>query len=157
MNNTGRKGVFFAALLFSLLFTAAVMPAEGAERAQTKCRMTFNLSGWSIVYETAAGSGTVTCDNGQSATVRLRVKGGGLTAGKYRLHGKGEFSDVWDISEIYGAYAAAEAHAGAVKSADAQVLTKGSVSLAIASKGSGFNLGVSFSGFKIEPARHRRR
>ena len=51
----------------------------------------------------------------------------------------------------FGAYAAAEAHAGVVKSADAQVLTKGDVSLAITAKGSGFDLGVGFSGFRIRP------
>ncbi|HMK60884.1 MAG TPA: hypothetical protein VK452_07040 [Dissulfurispiraceae bacterium] len=156
MNILGKGCSFLATGIFLFVFTASVVIAstKGAEGAETKCRMTFNLSGWSIIYETASGRGNVSCDNGQSAAVRLRIKGGGLTAGKYRLHGRGEFSDVWDISEIYGAYAAAEAHAGAVRSANAQVLTKGRVSLAIASKGSGFDLGVAFSGFKIEPLKN---
>jgi hypothetical protein len=83
--------------------------------------------------------------------VSLKVNGGGLTAGKYRLEGNGEFSGVRDISDLFGAYAAAEAHAGVVKSADAQALTKGNVSLAITAKGRGFNLGIGFSGFRIRP------
>ena len=35
-----------------------------------------------ITVETASGSGTVTCDNGQKAAVKVRTKGGGLTVGK---------------------------------------------------------------------------
>ena len=59
-------------------------------------------------------------------------------------------------SDVFGTYAAAEAHAGAVKSSDAQVMTKGSVSLVIKAKGEGVNLGVGFSGFRIEPSGKRR-
>jgi TfoX/Sxy family transcriptional regulator of competence genes len=84
------------------------------------------------------------------------MNGGGITAGKYKVRGKGEFSGVYDISDVFGTYAAAEAHAGAVKSSDAQVMTKGSVSLAIKAKGEGVNLGVGFSGFRIEPSGKRR-
>jgi hypothetical protein len=151
-----QKSFFGAVLLLTLVLAFGAMVSEGSEKANTKCKMTFNLSGWSIIYETAAGTGSITCDNGQSSGVKLEVKGGGLTAGKYKLHGKGEFSEVSDISELFGTYAAAEAHAGAVKSADAQAMTKGSVSLAITAKGSGINLGVGFSGFKIEPLKKGR-
>jgi len=35
--------------------------------------MTFNLSGWSIVYQTASGTGSIKCDNGQSSKVRLKM------------------------------------------------------------------------------------
>src|SRR5579862_1804889 len=45
----------------------------------TKCTMDYSLSGWSVVYSTASGSGTITCDDGASARVGLRAKGGGLT------------------------------------------------------------------------------
>jgi hypothetical protein len=140
------------AFLLALILACGIATTEGAESAKTKCKMNFNLQGWSILYETASGTGHITCNNGQSASVALKVTGGGLSAGKYKLKGKGEFSDVSNISELYGSYAAAEAHAGVVKSADAQIITKGPVSLAITSKGSGFNLGVGFSAFKIEPA-----
>jgi hypothetical protein len=142
--------------LVVLILACRVSAGEASDGAKTKCKMTFTLQGWSIIYETASGTGHITCSNGQSATVALKVTGGGLTAGKYKLRGKGEFSDVSGISELFGSYAAAEAHAGAVKSADAQVVTKGPVSLAITSKGSGFNLGVGFSSFKIERAGKKR-
>jgi hypothetical protein len=83
--------------------------------------------------------------------VRLRAKGGGLTFGKTEVdHGIGRFTGVDSIADIKGHYANAEAHAGAEKSADAQVVTKGSVSLALSGKGRGWNLGVAFGAFIIE-------
>ncbi len=39
---------------------------------------------------------------------------------------------------------------GAERFADAQVLTKGNVSLALSGKGEGWNLGVAFGAFSIE-------
>jgi hypothetical protein len=140
------------AFLLAMMLACGITTSEGAEKVITKCQMKFHLHGWSALYETAEGSGSITCSNGQSANIVLKVTGGGLTAGRYKLQGRGEFTHVSNISELYGTYAAAEAHAGAVKSADAQVVSKGDVSLAITAKGSGFNLGVGFSAFKIEAA-----
>lgn len=140
------------ALGAGLIGTALALPgAAMAQEATVSCRMDFNLAGWAIIYKEANGSGTVTCDNGQSAVVNISAKGGGLAAGKYEIDGAtGTFSKVHDISEIFGTYAQAEAQAGAVKSATAQALTKGSVSLALAGTGRGWDLGVSFGGFTIE-------
>ena len=119
-----------------------------------ECKMTYSLSGWSVFYKTASGSGTISCSNGQTAKVKVRAKGGGITFGKSEIiRGTGDFTGVRDIGELFGSYAQAEAHAGAVKSADAQVLTKGSVSLALAGKGRGFDLGVAFGKFTIQRAK----
>ncbi len=57
---------------------------------------------------------------------------------------------VRSIDEIFGTYAAAEAHAGAVKSSQAAVYTKGEVSLALAGTGRGVNVGIAFGAFTIE-------
>lgn len=114
--------------------------------------MHFSLKGWSAFYETASGAGTITCSNRQSANVKISVKGGGITAGKTKLKGTGTFSEVSDIKEVFGSYARAEAHAGAVKSAAAQMLTKGDVSLALKATGKGFDLGIGFGKFTLEPA-----
>jgi hypothetical protein len=93
----------------------------------------------------------VRCSNGQSMKVKLDAKGGGLTVGKSTIEdGHGEFSPVSDISELIGSYVSAEAHAGAVKSVKAQVMTKGEVSLALAGKGRGFDLGIAFGSLKVE-------
>ena len=110
------------------------------------------MSGWSALYVTAKGSGTVTCSNGQRMRVGLRTRGGGLTAGKSTIDdGHGEFTGVHDIHDVLGAYAAGEAHAGAVKSSQGAVLTKGEVSLALAGTGRGWDLGVDFAKFVISP------
>jgi hypothetical protein len=125
------------------------LPAQAAE-ANVKCRMTFNMSGWSIIYKTSSGTGNITCSNGQSMGVSLKSEGGGLTVGKSTIeNGIGEFSAVTGINEILGSYASAEAHAGAVKSAKGQVLTKGEVSLALSGTGRGWDLGLAFGKFTI--------
>jgi hypothetical protein len=122
-----------------------------AEPAKVDCRMKFSMSGWSAFYKRASGTGTVTCNNGQSANVVLEARGGGLTAGKSSIeNGTGEFSNVKNIDEIFGKYVNAEAHAGAVKSSGAQALTKGEVSLALAGTGRGWDLGISFGRFTIK-------
>jgi hypothetical protein len=133
-----------------LLGGLALMPVA-AQAGEISCKMTFSLSGWSVFYKTAKGSGTVRCSNGQSMHVRLSAKGGGLTFGKTHIdNGIGKFTGVYDIHEVLGHYANAEAHAGAVKSAGAQALTKGNVGLALSGKGEGWNLGVAFGAFIIE-------
>jgi len=125
--------------------------AQPAWGASTKCGLKYSLSGWSAVYSTASGSGTITCDNGQSARVSLRAKGGGLTAGKSKItDGSGTFSEVGDISELFGSYASADVHAGMVDSSAAQVVTKGTVSLAFSGTGKGVDLGVTFGEFVIK-------
>jgi len=135
-----------AFLLALFIGVAAAAPAAAA----TKCQMRFSLSGWSAFYKVADGQGTITCDNGQSAKVKLRGRGGGLTAGKTKIReGIGKFSEVSNISELFGSYVSAGADAGAVKSSEASAMTKGEVSLALAGKGTGFNLGVSFGKFTI--------
>jgi hypothetical protein len=114
-------------------------------QATVKCTMTFNMSGWSAFYKQSKGTGTIKCSNGESAHVTLMAKGGGLTVGKSTIeNGYGEFSAVHNLGDILGTYASAEAHAGAVKSANAQAMTKGEVSLALSGKGEGWDLGIAF-------------
>ena len=134
------------------LACAGCLPARSARAADISCKMSFQLSGWSLFYKTASGSGTVRCSNGQTLHVKLRAKGGGLTFGKTRIsHGIGKFSGVSNVREVLGHYANAEAHAGVEdKAVAAQVLTKGNVSLALSEKGEGWNLGVAFGAFIIE-------
>jgi hypothetical protein len=116
--------------------------------------MAFTMKGWSAIVSKAEGKGAVTCDNGQRADVVLTVTGGGLTFGKTEVEdGKGVFTGVTDINDIFGAYGQAEAAAGAVESVSAQALTKGNVGLAITTKGKGWSLGVSGARFSIERAK----
>ncbi len=140
------------AILAGLMMTAGAVatPQAQAAEATLDCKLSFNLTGWSLIYKHANGEGTVSCANGQSMPVKLTVKGGGLTAGKWHIDdGKGRFSDVHKIDDVLGRYVQGEAHAGMVKSSTAQVLSKGTVSLALAGTGEGVNLGVDVGAFTI--------
>ncbi len=123
-------------------------PPQGT--ADLDCRLAFSLSGWSAIYKRADGEGTVRCANGQTMPVKIAVRGGGLTAGKWHVdNGTGKFSDVHRIEDVLGSYAQGGAHAGVVKSGSAQVMTKGDVSLALAGTGEGVDLGVDVGKFTI--------
>jgi hypothetical protein len=138
-------------VLLTFVMAGAVAPAAAGDDGYIECEMEFSLKGWSAIYKTASGEGVIRCDNGQTAEVTLEARGGGLTFGKTTIDdGVGDFSDVKDISECFGTYAQGEAHAGATKSAKAAAMTKGEVSLALAGKGRGVDLGIAFGAFTIE-------
>jgi hypothetical protein len=137
--------------LLSLITAALVMGmVPQASAADVRCEMRFDMSGWSLFYKRSSGTGTITCNNGQSMNVRLEARGGGLSFGRSTIqNGVGEFSPVNNINELLGGYASAEAHAGAGGSAKGQVVTKGPVSLALSGTGRGVDLGVAFGSFII--------
>lgn len=131
----------------SLLLASSAAMAKG----NVDCNLRFDMKGWSLLYKTASGSGTITCDNGQKMNVLVSAKGGGLSVGKQTIEGgTGDFSDVSDIKETLGNYASAEAHAGAAKSGTAQVLSKGDVQLKLAGAGKGWDVGITFGNFAIK-------
>jgi hypothetical protein len=136
-------------LAIPVLALALAAPAAQA-KGPVDCKLHFSMSGWSAFYKTMSGTGTITCDNGQKLNVSVEAKGGGLTVGKSKLTGTGEFSGVKNINETLGSYATAEASAGAAKSSGAQAMTKGEVSLAIAGTGEGWDIGISFGKFTIK-------
>jgi hypothetical protein len=132
------------------LLLAATHAFAADPAATVKCEMKFTMKGWSALYKRASGTGTVSCSNGQSANVKLEARGGGLTARKSsQENGHGQLTPVKVIEQKIGAYADAEAHAGAVKSSGARAMTKGEVSLALNGTGRGWDLGVAFGKFKI--------
>jgi hypothetical protein len=129
---------------FCLFFT---IPASAA---MTSCKINYSLRGWSLFYKETKGNGVITCKNGQRANVSIITKGAGLTLGKSEINkGKGKFSAVKNINETFGAYVVLGGHAGAAKSVEGQVMTKGEVSLVISGKGRGFDLGVALGVFTI--------
>ncbi|MGH8184358.1 MAG: hypothetical protein ACREPH_11940 [Rhodanobacteraceae bacterium] len=131
----------------------AAIGTAAAAQPDMDCKLTFSLKGWSAIYEHADGTGRVTCANGESMPVHIRIRGGSLTAGKWRINdGKGNFTDVYKINDVLGNYAAASANAGIVKSGTAQVLSKGTVSLALAGNGEGVNIGIAGTKFTISRA-----
>lgn len=141
-------GCVMTVMMFVIGMTTPAAPAVAA--AEIKCTMKFSMKGWSAFYKTASGKGNITCSNGQSFAVTLDAKGGGLTFGKSTIdNGVGEFSAVVSTDELFGSYIAGEAHAGAVKSSKAQVMTKGEVSLALSGTGRGFDVGIAFGKLTI--------
>lgn len=144
-----------AALGIGLLSLApGALAANDSDAGAMDCHMAFTLHGWSAIYKTASGSGTVTCDNCQTMPVTLSAKGGGLSVGKYKIDdGHGAFTDVTNIRQVLGSYARASAQAGAGESAHASAMTKGNISLAISGHGTGWDIGIGFSGFTIEAAK----
>jgi hypothetical protein len=136
----------------SIVALAACPWTPAAYAGSTKCTLKFDLHEWAAIYESAKDSGKITCDNGQSARVTIRSKGGGLSVGKYTVSdGRGSFSDVSSINELFGTYMAADTEAGARKAADAWVLfkDKNKVSLALAATGKDWELGFSVDEFII--------
>ena len=136
------------ALIFTVLALTLLLAVPAQAASASSCKLTFSLSEWAVGVKVAHGSGTVTCDNGQMAQVKIEATGVGLTAGKNEVReGHGKFTGVSDIREVFGTYASANAGVGVGKSGDAAALTKGTVSLALAGKGTGVELGLSGEAF----------
>ena len=131
------------------IMAIASIEASAAER-DLKCHLTFESKQWSVLYQEAQGSGTVSCKDGSSMLVTIAAKGIGITAGKWKItHGSGTFTKVRSLDDVLGTYASLSADAGLSKAATAQALTKGNVSLALAGTGSGFDVGLAVSGFRL--------
>lgn len=138
-----------------MMAVAAVLALGMAPAAQAAgnidCELHYNLTGWSMFYKTSSGTGTITCDNGANIPVKISAKGGGLTVGRTTItDGRGKFSGAYSLNDLLGTYAAAEAHASASRANDAQVMTKGDISLALAGTGRGWSIGIGFGKFVIE-------
>ncbi len=143
------------ALVLAMSATALVTTSAIARDhdADLDCKLHYSLTGWSAIYKHAEGKGMVTCANGARMRVKIAANGGGLTVGKFHIDdGTGKFSDVHTINDVLGSYAQGEAHAGLIKSGNVQVLTKGTVSLALAGHGEGVDLGVAVGKFTLQPA-----
>lgn len=139
----------FGAVL-ALLAVPCVAAAEGRK---LDCTLSFTSEEWSAMYVSSTGTGTVECEDGSSLPVTIRAKGLGITAGKWKItRGKGNFTHVGAIDEVLGSYLSLGADAGVVKSGTAKLLSKGEVTLALAGKGEGFDIGIAVTEFTIARA-----
>lgn len=157
-----------ATAAFGLVAAMGMQPASAQSASQSnmnsssqmnsnnqkiQCKMEFKLAGWSAIYKTASGAGTIHCKNGETRKVKLSAKGGGLTAGKYKItDGHASFTGVEKVSDIMGSYATASAHAGATKTVKGTVMTKGNVTMSMGGTGNGWDLGVGLGSFTIKLA-----
>ncbi|MGA9422891.1 MAG: hypothetical protein WBW61_11055 [Rhodanobacteraceae bacterium] len=145
-----------AAMMVSGAIAASQGDAAMGSTTDTKtldCEMNFVLDGWSAAYLTAQGHGTVKCGNGESMPVTLDAKGGGLTAGAFKINdGHAEFTHVHRITDVLGDYGMAKAHVGAAKTAQGAVMTKGNVTASLGGTGDGWDIGIGFGKFSIKRA-----
>jgi hypothetical protein len=145
----------FHKILAIIVATSIGLSLSATAESDISCKMSYRLKGWSFAYKQYDGGGQVSCSNGQRARVILASKSVGFSIGVSEIEGTGQFTELKDISEIYGTFASLEGHAGATKSAAGQVLTRGLVSLALAGKGRGIDIGVTLGGLTISPAGSR--
>ncbi|UPG91346.1 hypothetical protein L2Y96_06120 [Luteibacter aegosomaticola] len=137
-------------LALPLLVAALCAPTASRAADAFDCTMRFDLSSWAVLYKHSAGHGTITCTDGSTLKVKLTANGGGLALSKSAIKdGKADFSGLARIEDTLGTYASADADTGIVKHGDAQVLTKGPVSMTLAGAGKGMGLGVTVGGFTI--------
>lgn len=130
------------------LSAIGLMPGARLYAAEAmSCRMNFTLTIRAAFYQRGEGTAEVSCDNGQTRTVYLRSRGGGVNFGKSTIRGIGKFSGIVDIDDIFGSYLDANAHAG--NASGAAAMTKGDVSLALSGTGRGPSLGFAFGKFTI--------
>ncbi|MFI5179560.1 MAG: hypothetical protein ACHQO8_13400 [Vicinamibacterales bacterium] len=145
-----RSTILAAATLAIALIGMSAALAD--ERPAVDCTIRFHLSGWSAIYERVDGTGIVACSDGTSLPVEIEARGAGLTVGKPKVTiGTGKFAPVHQISDVIGTYEEDDVDAGVVKSGEAQLLTNGKVSLGLAGKGEGYDLGIGIAGFTIRP------
>lgn len=149
-----RRTAFFLmiALLVPLAAFGADKKKDDKDAGKTECRLNFTLKSWSVFYKSGKGTGTIRCDNGQTAAVKIRSHGGGVSFGENEIKGDGTFSKVKDIKDLYGGYAESGAHAGASASADSKAMWNGDILLSLSGTGKGWDLGFAFGKFKITPA-----
>lgn len=144
-----RRYTQFLAISLGSLCWALVAPVSA--ESMISCTMTYKMSGFSLAYKQYDGVGNISCSNGQRQQVTLASKSIGFSIGKSEIEGTGVFSEVRNLNEIYGNFMALEGHIGATKSVDAQVLTRGEISLALSGKGRGIDIGVTLGALTISP------
>ena len=138
--------------LGGLLSLAATVSMAGT--ADLACKLQYQAKGWSALVKVANGRGTVTCSDGTSRDVTIKLRSVGATVGASQIdNGVGKFTHVLSIDDALGTYAQSEVHAGLLKSGSAQVLTKGTVSLALAGAGEGIDLGIAVGELTIAAAK----
>jgi len=136
-------------LIAFFLLAGLSVGAQAHAGNELTCKLRFDLSSWSLIYKHVSGKGVVTCDDGQTMKVKLEARGGGLSVGHSQItDGNGAFTSLHSILDVPGTYADVTAQA-LLKAGDAQVLTKGTVSLAIAGVGHGVEMGITLGELTI--------
>lgn len=136
----------FLRLAVGSLFLMSFSAAQAED-----CDIKYNLKGWAAFYKTYTGTGTVTCPSGKSTQVKLSLKAGGFTFGRYEIiGGKGKIRGVGSFADIYGSSFMMDGDAGFIKSVEGRWAPKGSRTITLTGKGTGYDLGFSMGALRIE-------
>lgn len=140
-----------ALLTLTAVFAAGIaLPLQARAQDRHECELAYDMKGWSIFYRAGKGDGTITCSDGASIPVRITAHSGGPTLGVYEvIGGRGKFSKVYAVEDLFGTYFVAMGHAGAGAGAEGRGLFKGNASLSMTGTGTGINLGIAFGGLTI--------
>lgn len=146
---TARGTLLVAAVAVALIGSSAALADD---RPAIDCTIRFQLSGWSAIYERVDGTGIVACSDGTALPVEIQARGAGLMAGRLKVtSGTGTFAHAHQISDVFGTYAEGDMHVPVADSVAAPLLSNGKVSLGLAGKGEGYDLGASIAGLTIRP------
>jgi len=136
-----------------MLSTHSMTLSEAADE-NIECQISFSSNEWSAAYARMVGQGLVSCDDGSSMPVWLWAKGGGITAGMWKItDGKGKFHNVRKIEDVLGEYISVSGDIGVSRAATARLLSKGKITLSLTGKGEGFDLGIAINEVKITSKR----
>ena len=115
-----------------------------------ECAIKYTIKGWAAFYKTYKGTGTVSCPSGKSAKVNLSLTGGGFTFGAYEItNGIGKVRGIEKIDDIYGGSFMVDGDAGFGKSVEGRWVPRGSRTVTLSGKGTGYNLGWAMGSFRI--------
>ena len=135
--------------ILGLAASSLLFMSVGSAQAQS-CTLEYTMSGWSAFYSTYNGTGTVSCPNGQRATVNLSLKGGGFIFGTAEIkQGMAKIHNVANMNDVYGGSFAAGGTAGFINYVDGYWAPKGSKTVTLSGKGSGYSLGFSLGSLRI--------
>jgi len=141
---TTPRHVLRAALMLAGLSACGLARADDVD-----CELGFALSNWLVSSQSATGVGTLRCSDNETMTVRIKVKGAGITAQTRGINsGHARFSPVRRIHDALGTYVSDGAASSEADAAHAQVLSKRDSSMTLHGR-EGWDLGVTFDSIEL--------
>ncbi|MDO8527883.1 MAG: hypothetical protein Q7T03_09380 [Deltaproteobacteria bacterium] len=140
--------------IFWLILGILVITSPAFAEPSTQCTLKFDMTTRPMFFTRGKGTGTITCDSGETANIIVRAYGGWVTLfQKKGIDGNGTFSKVEDISKLYGSYTDSQTtagHSGAL--VKTPIVWKRNISLQFSGTPKGWNPGASMGEFRILPA-----
>jgi len=141
-----RIALGFGTFLGVVAFMIYPDPAPAGDAGVLGCTIKFGLSTWAVPGKKFEGSGVVDCENGATLRVRIVANGARLRYATSMVDdASGTFTGVHSVTEILGTYTDADKERAATD--EAQILSKGSVMLALTGGNENIDLGAGLGEF----------